>query len=83
MDGLHSLRRAGDFQAKDSGVCARHHPDSSELSMTQPPTAPRHTESRTNDAQQPRAPQHFPLQTAFGMTQCASAQVKSKPWASQ
>lgn len=48
------------------------------LSVTQPSTAPRPTESRRNDAKQPRAPQHLPLQTAFIVTQ-----VKSKPWTSQ
>lgn len=38
---------------------------------------------RRNDAQQPRAPRHLPPQTALSVTKCASAQVKSKPWAFQ
>lgn len=42
-------------------------------------TAPRHTESRTNNAQQPRAPQHLPLQNAFSVTQRASAKWNPNP----
>lgn len=73
----------GTPKSRNLAVCARHHPDTPQLSLTQPPTAPRPTESRRNHAQQPRAPQHLPYQTAFSVTQRARAQVKSKPWTSQ